>query len=63
LNDTRFFLWLQLIQAGEKDTRAKLTIEADLNPMLKMMATKPINDFLEKLLSGMESFKDWSKTT
>jgi len=62
LNGTEFFLWLQLKQTGEKETRTRITIKADLNPALKMMATKPINDFLEKIVTGMESFKAWSDT-
>ena len=59
LNNTNFFLWVQLKELAEDDTRVKITIKADLNPMLKMMAAKPIKEFLEKLISGMESFEDW----
>lgn len=59
LNNTSFFLWVQLKEIDTADTRVKITIKADLNPMLKMMAAKPINDFLEKLVSGMESFDGW----
>jgi carbon monoxide dehydrogenase subunit G len=49
-----FLLWVQLKQVAEKDTRIKLTIKADLNPMLKMMATKPLQNFLDKLVDAME---------
>ena len=59
LNNTSFFLWVQLKEIDQTDTRVKITIKADLNPMLKMMAAKPVNDFLEKLISGMESFDGW----
>jgi hypothetical protein len=31
--------------------------------MMKMMAVKPINQFLEALIKEMESFRDWEKTT
>jgi len=61
LNNTKFFLWVQLKEVSVKDTRVKITIKADINPMIKMMATKPLNDFLEKLVSGMENFNDWSE--
>ena len=50
----QFFLWVQLKQMAEKDTRIKLTIKAELNPMLKMMATKPLQNFLDKLVDAME---------
>ncbi|MEE4214043.1 MAG: SRPBCC family protein [Bacteroidales bacterium] len=62
LNNTEFFLWIQLKEVKEKDTRVKITIKADLNPGLKMIASKPINKFLDKLVSGMEEFEDWAKT-
>jgi len=62
LNNTEFFLWIQLKEMTEKDTRVKITIKADLNPGLKMIASKPINQFLEKLVSGMEEFEAWEGT-
>ena len=36
----------------------KVSLEADLNPIMKMMAD-PVNKFLEKLIGEMESFRDW----
>ncbi|MBR8534723.1 SRPBCC family protein [Carboxylicivirga sediminis] len=44
-----FFLWIQLKEVAEDDTRVKLTIKADMNPMIKMVASKPIKKFLEVL--------------
>jgi carbon monoxide dehydrogenase subunit G len=37
----------------------KVSLEADLNPIMKMMAANPVNKFLEKLIGEMESFRDW----
>ena len=34
-------------------------LSADLNPMMKMMASGPINQFLEILINEMENFRDW----
>ncbi len=48
-----FFLWIQLKEAGENDTRMKLTIKADMNPMVKMMASNPVKKFLETLADGI----------
>lgn len=59
LNGTEFFLWIQMKEVAPGDSRVKLTIKADLNPVLRMMAKKPIDDFLEKLIRGVESFKGW----
>ncbi|WP_439181915.1 SRPBCC family protein [Carboxylicivirga taeanensis] len=44
-----FFLWIQLKEVAADDTRVKLTIKADMNPMIKMVASKPIKKFLEVL--------------
>lgn len=59
LNNTNFWLWVQLKELSDKDTRVKITIKADLNPMIKMMASGPLKDFLEKLVKGMEGFTGW----
>jgi len=44
-----FNLWIQLKQVEENDTRIKITVKADLNPMLKMIASKPMETFVNKL--------------
>ena len=51
-----FYLWIQLKEVEEKDTRVKLTMKAELNPMLKMVASKPLNNFLELMVKYMEDF-------
>jgi carbon monoxide dehydrogenase subunit G len=50
----KFTLWIQLKQIAENDTKVKLTMKADMNPMVKMMAAKPIQDFLNKLVDAIE---------
>lgn len=52
-----FFLWIQLKEMASDDTRIKLTIKADMNPMIKMMASKPIKKFLEVLADGIANHK------
>ena len=42
------FLWIQLKQVQEADTRLKMTIRADLNPFIKPMVSKPLQDALDK---------------
>jgi carbon monoxide dehydrogenase subunit G len=48
-----FFLWVQLKEVADNDSRLKLTIKADLNPMMKMIANGPIKKFLELLADGI----------
>jgi len=37
----------------------KLFLSASLNPMMKMMADKPIRQFMELLMEEIENFRDW----
>lgn len=52
-----FTFWMQLKSVDENDTRMKLTLEASLNPMLEMMAKKPLQEFLDKVIDQLEQFK------
>ncbi len=58
-----FSLSLMIGTGEDGAANAKLTLEADLNPMLKMVASQPINRFLEILISEMENFKGWKELT
>lgn len=50
-----FTLWIQLKQVSQKDTRVKLTLQADLNPFLQVMAKSPLKNFVETLVDRMET--------
>ncbi len=50
-----FFLWVQIKEVKEADSRVKLTIKADMNPMIKMVAAGPIKKFLEVVADGIAS--------
>lgn len=49
------FLWIQLKQVEEADTRLKMTIRADLNPFIKPMVSKPLQDALDKISTVIAS--------
>ncbi len=51
-----FYLWVQLKQVDEHDTRIKLTIKADLNPMMKMMVAKHVKKFLNMLGDAIANY-------
>jgi carbon monoxide dehydrogenase subunit G len=42
-------LWIQLKQVAEKDTKMKMTIRADLNPFIKPMVSKPLQEAVNKI--------------
>lgn len=48
-------LWIQLKQVDENDTRMKMTIKADLNPFIKPMVSKPLQDALDKISTVVAS--------
>lgn len=49
-----FFLWIQLKEKAENDTRIKLTLKAGLNRMMQVMAQKPVDQFLELMVDYLE---------
>ncbi|MDD4589751.1 MAG: SRPBCC family protein [Parabacteroides sp.] len=48
-------MWIQLKQVAEDDTRMKLTVRADLNPLLKPMLSKPLQDGINKIANALAS--------
>jgi len=52
-SNMNFNFWVQLKMLSETDTRIKLTLEANLNPMMQTMAKKPLQDFLDKLVDQL----------
>ena len=42
-------MWIQLKETGEKETKMRLTIKADLNPFLKPMLSKPLQDGINQM--------------
>lgn len=59
LNKNDFSLVLHISGNNINPAEVKILLSADLNPMMKMMAAKPIAQFLEMLISEMEKFRDW----
>lgn len=59
LKKNDFILTLVISENAENHAEVRVMLSADLNPMIKMIATKPIGQFLEMLINEMESFRDW----
>jgi carbon monoxide dehydrogenase subunit G len=62
LKKNDFSLTLDISDNLNKTADVKVKLSADLNPMMKMMATKPIGQFLEMLINEMENFRGWTGT-
>jgi hypothetical protein len=59
LKKNDFSLTLYISGHDEDKAVVKVSLSADLNPILKKMAAKPISQFLEILIVEMEGFKGW----
>ena len=42
-------LWIQIVPEGEEACKMRLTIKADINPFIKGMVSKPLQEGLEKI--------------
>jgi hypothetical protein len=59
LKKNDFSLVLNITNSLTNKAEVKVMLDAELNPMLKMIANKPITQFLEMLVTEMETFRDW----
>ncbi|RUT79418.1 hypothetical protein [Ancylomarina longa] len=48
-----FYIWIQLVEKDAYDTRIKLTVHAELNPMMKMMLKKKLEKGIDQLAEGL----------
>ena len=52
-----FNLWIQLLPVTEVESKVKVTIGAELNPFIKAMVQKPLNDAVERLSNALTMIK------
>ncbi len=48
-----FNFWIQLLPVGETTCKMRLTIKADINPFIKGMVSKPLQEGLEKIADAL----------
>ena len=44
-----FNMWIQLVAVSEEECKLKVTIGLEINPFMKAMVQKPLNEGLEKM--------------
>lgn len=59
LHSNDFSLALNIMENRSGKAVVNLRLAAHLNPLLRMMAAKPIESFLEKMIDEMEKFSGW----
>ena len=52
-----FNFWIQILPVSETTSKMKLTIKADLNPFIKGMVSKPLQEGIEKIADALQSIK------
>ncbi len=48
-----FNLWVQMKEVAPYDSRIKVTLKADLNPMMKMLVSKQIQKFVDMMADAI----------
>jgi len=56
-----FELVLHITDNSGEPAEVKVSVSAELNPVMKMMAATPIAQFLEMLINEMEKFSGWDE--
>ena len=62
LKKNDFSLRLDISDNLKNPANVRLMLSAELNGMMKMLAAKPIDQFLGKLIDEMENFRGWKET-
>lgn len=52
-----FNFWIQLLPVTETSCKMKLTLKADLNPFIKGMVSKPLQEGIEKIADVLQMIK------
>lgn len=48
-----FNLWVQVLPVDENNAKMKVTVKADLNPFIKSMVEKPLQDGVEQIAEAL----------
>ena len=48
-----FYVWIQMLPVTDTTSKMKITAEADLNPFIKTMVQKPLQDGVEQIADGL----------
>ena len=47
-----FYVWIQMLPVTDTTSKMKITAEADLNPFIKTLVQKPLQDGVEQIADG-----------
>lgn len=61
LKSNDFSLSLDIKESNNRTAEVVVTLDAEMNPIMRMMASKPVKKFLETLIDEMEKFRNWNE--
>lgn len=56
-------IWIQLKEVEAYDTRLRITLHSKMNPLIKVVAQKPLTNFVESLVDKLEQRFNASNVT
>lgn len=59
LNSNDFSLLVDIKETVSGYAEVTVALDAEMNPLMKMIASNPVKQFLEKLIDEMEKFRGW----
>ena len=48
-----FYVWIQMLPVTDTSSKMRITAEADLNPFIKTLVQKPLQDGVEQIADGL----------
>ena len=48
-----FYVWIQILPVTDTTSKMRITAEADLNPFIKTLVQKPLQDGVEQIADGL----------
>ena len=52
-----FDFWIQILPVDASTSKMKLTIKADMNPFIKTMVQKPLQEGIEKIADALQTIQ------
>ena len=52
-----FTLWIQIKGVGENDSRIKITVDVNVNPLMSAMVKNPLKSFVDTLVDQAEKIE------
>ena len=52
-----FNFWIQILPVDDNSSKMKLTIKAEMNPFIKGMVSKPLQEGIEKIADALQMIK------